>query len=203
MKLVIIDLVGVLARTEHIHTFALKEAIAYFAAEAMAAPYLEAHDGIRTKDKLIRLKNDYQLSDELMAKIDRRKQTMSEQHLRHLRPNPTVTLCLQRLVDNGFTLALASNSRKVNVDIVLSAMEVDQFFTLRITGDDVAVPKPNPEIFQRIISHFNVLPNNVYILEDSCAGNTAAHAVGANVIKVDSNELITIKQIEKICDMMK
>lgn len=198
MKLVIFDLDGVLARTEHIHTFALKEAISYFAPEASSAPYLEAHDGVRTKDKLARLQHDFQLADDMMTKIDRRKQIVTEQHLRHLHPNLAVTECLQVLIDNGFTLALASNSRKINVNIVLSALAVDHLFTLKVTGDEVTSPKPNPEIFNKVIKHFNVSPNEVYIFEDSTAGKAAAMAAGAKVIAVDSNELITIRQVNDI-----
>lgn len=198
MKLVIFDLDGVLARTEHIHTFALKEAIAYFAPEATAASYLEAHDGVRTKDKLARLQHDFQLPTDVMVKIDRRKQIVTEQHLRHLHANPAISECLQLLIANGFTLALASNSRKINVDIVLSALTVDHLFTFKVTGDEVLVPKPNPEIFNKVINHFNVTPSEVYIFEDSTAGKAAAVAAGAKVIAVDANELITLRQINDI-----
>jgi beta-phosphoglucomutase len=203
MKLVIFDLDGVLARTDHLHTFAFKEAIAYYAPEAAGASYLDARDGIRTKDKLARLKTDYQLSSEIIAKIDRRKQSLAEQHLRHIQPNPVIVACLQKLVDNGCTLALASNSRKSNVDIVINALGLAKFFSLKMTGDDVTHPKPHPEIFDNTIKHFNVTPKEVFILEDSFTGQLAAIASGAQVLEVDPNELITMTHIDRVLKLNK
>lgn len=203
MKLVIFDLDGVLARTEHLHTFALKEAIAYYAPHASSASYLDARDGIRTKDKLARLQQEYNLTPEIIQGIDRRKQSLTEQHLRHIRPNPTIIACLQRLLDNGHTLALASNSRKVNVDIVINSLGLDKMFALRLTGDDVINPKPHPEIFMRAIVHFDAQPTNVYIMEDSEAGLSAAQATGAHVLTIDPNELVTMTHIEQVLNMNK
>ena len=203
MKLVIFDLDGVLARTEHLHTFAFKEAIAYYAPQASGANYLDARDGVRTKDKLARLQKEFNLTPEIIQGIDRRKQALTEQHLRHIRPNPTIIACLQLLIDNGHTLALASNSRKVNVDIVVNALGLSNMFTLKLTGDDVRNPKPHPEIFMRAMVHFDTQPTNVYIMEDSDAGLTAARATGAHVLQIDPNELVTMTHIEQVLNMNK
>lgn len=198
MKLVIFDLDGVLARTEHLHTFAFKEAVAYCAPQASGVNYLDARDGVRTKDKLARLKQEFNLSTETIQQIDRRKQALTEQHLRHIRKNPGIIDCLQKLIDNGHTLALASNSRKTNVDIVITALGIDQFFSLRLTGDDVTMPKPHPEIFTRVINHFNANPNEVFIFEDSEAGRQAGIQAGAKVMEVDPNVLTTMNQIDLV-----
>ena len=198
MKLAIFDLDGVLARTDHLHTFAFKEAITHYAPEAASASYLGAHDGVRTKDKLIRLQTDYHLTDELIVKIDKRKQSLTEQHLRHIRPNNIITQCLQTLKAAGWTVALASNSRKKNVDIITDALKIDQYLSLKITGDAVVKPKPHPEIFHHVIEHFNADFNNVFIFEDSAAGIEAAIASGAHVIKVDPNTLVTLDQVLRI-----
>ncbi len=73
-------------------------------------------------------------------------------------------------------MALASmNNRVVIVDTLL-VLQVQDFFNVILTGDDVTKSKPDPEIFLKSAQKMNSNPQNCVVLEDSIFGVKAAKA---------------------------
>jgi beta-phosphoglucomutase len=81
----------------------------------------------------------------------------------------------------GHPMAVASNAERANVDFVLEAAGLRKYFRVVIDGDQVAQPKPDPEIFLRAAESLGVSPRECIIFEDSLAGVAAARACGARV----------------------
>ena len=68
-----------------------------------------------------------------------------------------------------------------------SFLDVDDHraqFDFVITGPEVAVSKPHPEIYQRAMQEFNVLPEECLVVEDSVNGIKSGRAAGAHVVAV-------------------
>ena len=53
---------------------------------------------------------------------------------------------LSRLAQEGYRLALCSNSVRRTVDEMMRAAELDMFFELTLSNEDIKLPKPDPEI---------------------------------------------------------
>jgi beta-phosphoglucomutase-like phosphatase (HAD superfamily) len=60
-------------------------------------------------------------------------------------------------------------------------------FQAVITGDDVLVGKPNPEIFQLAASAMGCGPSEVVVIEDAVAGVVAAKAAGMKCLAMATN----------------
>lgn len=198
MKLAIFDIDGVLANTVDLHTRALRNAIEFVVSTgAHQEAYLDAGDGIRTAEKLKRLAADYGLSSETIAMIDACKKSFTLKEMTTLKLDKNIVNGIKRLRKRGYTIAIASNSRRVFVNQIISAIGIAKLIDYSISGDEVSSPKPDPEIFNKVIAHFGADPKQTFIFEDSPNGIEAAVRSHANVIVVDPNLLVTQKQFDQ------
>jgi beta-phosphoglucomutase len=80
------------------------------------------------------------------------------------------------------TLVLASSSAMVNIERVFKRFNLDQYFTAKISGADLARSKPDPEIFEKAALLGNTPRENCLVIEDSDNGVQAAKAAGIFVV---------------------
>jgi HAD superfamily hydrolase (TIGR01509 family) len=85
----------------------------------------------------------------------------------------------------GVPLAVASNSRREFVERVLTgAGLMDGHFNAVVTADDVAEPKPAPDLYLAACSALGAAPERSAALEDSPVGVASALAAGLYVVAV-------------------
>jgi HAD superfamily hydrolase (TIGR01509 family) len=85
-------------------------------------------------------------------------------------------------------VAVGSSSARRLVHAVLDRFALRPCFGAVVTGDDVAHPKPAPDIFLRAAELVRVAPRDCVVLEDSVAGVASARAAGMHVIAVPEAE---------------
>ena len=61
------------------------------------------------------------------------------------------------------------------------------FFDEIVTSDNIEKPKPNPEIFQKLVEQYAVDPRDVLIFEDTLDGVIAGKAAGADVVAIHAD----------------
>ena len=81
-------------------------------------------------------------------------------------------------------LGVASNSTRAWVDAVLAASGFADLFEVVVTAQDVAEPKPAPDVYLRAAELLGSPAGETVALEDSPPGAAAARAAGAYVIAV-------------------
>jgi mannitol-1-/sugar-/sorbitol-6-/2-deoxyglucose-6-phosphatase len=84
----------------------------------------------------------------------------------------------------GIPRALASSSPRRLVEATARRFELRERFDAVVSGDDVAHPKPRPDIFLEAARLLGVPPADCVVLEDSMAGARAGRAAGMRVIAV-------------------
>lgn len=87
---------------------------------------------------------------------------------------------LKLLRKNNFKIALASSSKRVNIESVLNRFNLRKYFDFIVSGDDVSEAKPSPEIYNLVKSRFK--NHQYYVLEDSNHGITSAKRAKMEVI---------------------
>lgn len=104
---------------------------------------------------------------------------------------PDVVELISKLQKLGFTLVLATMTTQVQLDIyskknkrMLEQMDITEAFDLIIRKDDVRNKKPNPEIYNRIMQHYNAKPEECIIFEDSYTGILASRNAGIEVVNI-------------------
>jgi len=196
INLVIFDLDGVLANTESIHYESLCDAI-YMETNISYDSIREVvkMDGSTTKSKLKRLQGKHDLFDYQLQDIDKLKQEMVLKAFKLLRPDPEQIKMLTELELLVPCLAVGSNSRKENVNAILEALRIKEFFTYILAAEDVHEPKPEPEVFERIMEYAGAIPTETLILEDSEHGHAAAIASGAHLLRINSCDETNLENI--------
>jgi HAD superfamily hydrolase (TIGR01509 family) len=85
---------------------------------------------------------------------------------------------------DGTPVAVASSSPRMLVDAALAAAGLS--FAVTVAGDEVAHPKPSPDLYLQACAGLGVAPAFAVALEDSATGIAAARAAGLYVIGVPS-----------------
>jgi HAD superfamily hydrolase (TIGR01509 family) len=83
---------------------------------------------------------------------------------------------------DGRPMAVASSSPRRLVDAGLGAGGFE--FEITIAGDEVAHPKPAPDLYAEACRRLGVRPQDAIALEDSATGVASARAAGLFVIAV-------------------
>jgi HAD superfamily hydrolase (TIGR01509 family) len=78
----------------------------------------------------------------------------------------------------GMVLAVASSSSLYNIDLVLKAIGLEQYFSLVVSGEQVPRNKPFPDIYLKTAELLNMAPGECIVVEDSANGVRSAKAAG-------------------------
>mgnify|MGYP001070308248 CR=1 FL=1 len=196
VKLVIFDLDGVLVEAKNIHYDALNKALGEKYAISWNE-HLSTYDGLKTNQKLEMLSERKGLPTELHKEIWEGKQKLTLQMLKELKPNQTLQSLMNALVEDGYKIAVCSNSIRKTVLTVLSKLGIMEFMDYIISNEDVQNSKPHPEMYWRAISKMGCLPEETLIVEDSPYGLQAAYRSKAHVLRVVNPSEVTYTNIFK------
>ena len=195
VKLVIFDLDGVLVEAKNIHYDALNEALGKYSISWQE--HLSTYDGLKTTQKLQMLTEKKGLPIEDHDVIWDTKQQITLQKLKELKPNQTLQSVMDALVNDGYKIAVCSNSIRKTVLTVLSKLGIMEYMDYIISNEDVQNSKPHPEMYWRAISKMGCLPEETLIVEDSPYGLLAASRSKAHVLRVKNPTEVTYTNIFK------
>lgn len=101
---------------------------------------------------------------------------------------PELLACLK---EAGYVLAIASTTRRMNMEIyrdvnqkIRAKAPIDVYFPLILTCEDVEERKPHPAIYLKAMEMLEMAPSECLIFEDSLIGVEAAVRSGAEVAAV-------------------
>tara|TARA_B110000967_G_scaffold178213_1_gene192848 strand:+ start:269 stop:1636 length:1368 start_codon:yes stop_codon:yes gene_type:complete len=190
VKLVIFDLDGVLVEAKNIHYDALNQALGKEYSIDWNE-HLSVYDGLKTNQKLEMLTERKGLPTELHSQIWENKQKYTLEMLKKLQPNQILQSVMNALVEDGYKVAVCSNSIRKTVLTVLSKLGIMEFMDLVISNEDVKNSKPHPEMYWKAISMMSCLPEETLIVEDSPYGLLAASRSKSHVLRVTKPQDVT------------
>jgi HAD superfamily hydrolase (TIGR01509 family) len=196
IKFVIFDLDGVLVEAKEIHYEALNEALGE---KYMITwdEHLSRYDGLKTSQKLEMLTKDKGLPTELYEEVWMNKQKLTIDKLKSLPQSEQLIECMDSLTNDGYKIAVCSNSIRKTVLTVLSKLGIIEYVDLIISNEDVKNSKPHPEMYWKAISIMSFLPEQTLIVEDSPYGLLAASRSKSHVLRVKSPTEVSYSNIIK------
>jgi beta-phosphoglucomutase len=204
IKAVIFDMDGVLIEAKDWHYEALNKALGLFGQAISRYDHLVTFDGLPTVIKLDMLTLERGLPKKLHEFINELKQkyTIELVH-QHCKPRFDHEYALSKLESQGYRIGCGSNSVRQSIEIMLQKSDLMKYMETVVSAQEVSEPKPSPEMYEKIISNFNLTPQECLIIEDNENGIKAAKASGAHVLivkEVDEVNIVNItnkiKQIE-------
>ena len=196
IKAVIFDMDGVLIDAREWHYEALNRALALFGFAISRYDHLVTYDGLPTRKKLELLSRDQGLPAALHGFLNDLKQVYTIE-LIHARCKPRFQheYTLSRLQAAGYRLAVASNSVRRSIDLMMEKSALAPYLSVTVSNQDVARGKPDPEIYLKTLGLLGVSAAETLIVEDNPHGIAAARASGAHVMVVRDPNDVTWDQL--------
>lgn len=101
-----------------------------------------------------------------------------------LTPLPGAAEWLARLQAAGWRQAIASSAPRENVEVMLSALALRDYFDVITSAEDVTAGKPDPQVFLSAASRLDVPPSRCVVVEDAAAGIEAARRAAMRSVGV-------------------
>ena len=175
-KLIIFDMDGVLLDSEPLYMAMNLNFFKELGADVSIEEY-HSFIGISATKMWTHLKNKYKLEQTIGALKEQ------ERELKHalLKETKLIATCgiidlLEYLKLHQYIIAIASSGLRKNIDLILQKLDIGQYFTYVVSGEQVVNGKPDPDIFLLVANHFNRKPEHCVVIEDSTNGIAAAKA---------------------------
>lgn len=198
-KLIIFDLDGVLIDSRDIHYEALNAALERIDVKYIINrdEHLSLYDGLSTTKKLEMLAKNKGLPPEYNNQIWEDKQKATISIFNNLQRDFNLMDYFSKLKAQGFQIAVASNSIRNTVKLVLLKLGLLEYVDYYVSNEDVKRTKPFPEMYWRCMIACNALPKNTVIIEDSHIGRQGAMDSGAYLIPVENRFDLDLSNIYK------
>jgi HAD superfamily hydrolase (TIGR01509 family) len=200
IKLIIVDLDGVIIDSREIHFIALNMALEELSPRFVISreEHLAKYDGHPTKYKLALLSKEKGLDPRDYDKVWKRKQDLTQDViLKEFKHDQRIINIFTELKKQGYTIFCASNSIWITIRNALLTKGFLPFIDYFISNEDVKNGKPNPEIYYKCFERANVSPQEVLICEDSPVGRKAAYSSGAHVCPIEDVPDFSLCKIER------
>ena len=204
IKLIIFDLDGVLIDSRELHYFALNLALEKIDPKFVISKdeHLSKYDGLNTTRKLELLSLEKGLSKAYFQDVWEEKQNVTLKLFRQFEQDEKFIDIFSRLKQQGYAIAVASNSIRETVKLALLKIGVLEYVDYYVSNQDVKYPKPFPEMYWNCMSALKFTAKETLIIEDSHIGREAAIASGANLLPVENSTSVTYDIIQSELDRL-
>lgn len=199
-KLVIFDLDGVLIDSREMHYEALNRALGKVSYDYVISreEHLSLYDGLPTSRKLAMLTEKKGLPVDKHQQIWQDKQKETFEIFSDLEHDYELMHYFQQLKQRGYQVAVASNSIRNTVKLVLLRLGVLEFIDYYVSNEDVVRNKPFPEMYWNCMTACNALPKDTVIFEDSHIGRQGALDSKAHLIAIENRDDLNQEKINKV-----
>ena len=198
IKLVIFDLDGVLIDSKEYHYEALNLALGdkY---KISQEEHIRDYDGLPTSEKLRILSERKGLSPNKFDQIwkDKQENTLNI-FKKSISKDYELMNFFQQLTDEGFKIAVASNSIRNTVKIILLRLGLLEFVDIYVSNEDIVRNKPFPEMYWKCMIALGALPDHTVIIEDSVVGRQGTLDSKCHLIPVENRKDLNQSKIDNI-----
>ena len=181
IKLILLDFDGTLADTRMANGEAYIEALREVGITLNIEEYTAKYFGMRCREFLRDVGID---SDDEACKLRHRKVEIYPNYFDSVRLNTPLWQWCQMMRTMGTKVWIVSTGHIDNITNVMRHLNILNGVDGIISGDDVTLPKPNPECFLQAMERTGATPRETIIFEDSAMGLEAAERSGAAYVKI-------------------
>ena len=179
IRAIITDFDGTLVNTFASNFYAYQEACKQYGYTLTKEQYKEWY-GLRYDD----LCKKIGISNEHKSAIKELKKKIYPSFFDYLRLNEGLMKFIISSKTQGIKTCIASTASRENLYNVLNHFNIEEYFDIIITGENVTHGKPNPEVYNKALTLLDCEPDEALVFEDSNVGCEAADNAEINYIKV-------------------
>jgi HAD superfamily hydrolase (TIGR01509 family) len=183
---IIFDMDGVLVDSNPFH---LRKWMDLFRAHGIPFEELELPNIVLgpSNDAILRRYFGEDLTREQLAELGQELEADFRQEIGpHARPNPGVRRFIEECHAQDIAMAVASAGIANNVNFLVSALGLGDYFREVLAVESISHPKPHPEIYLKTAGKLGVDPTACAVFEDSFVGIEAAKRAGMKCVAIAS-----------------
>ena len=186
-RALLFDLDGTLAETDSLHLPTWVATLSPYGIEVDEEFYRESISGRSNLEIVEELLPD--LSAEEGRKLAEAKEASFRERAVELEPLPGLLEFMEEAKDRGLSLALVTNAPEQNVEAILLALELGEFFDEVVLSDEVGPVKPDPAPYRAALEKLGVAPEEALAFEDSTSGISSSVAAGIPTVGIASTQV--------------
>ena len=190
MKAVIFDKDGVLIETFYLYYKAYRKVLSEIGIKITKNDIAKRY-GIKGPEIIRQIMNERgknitdKQTKQLADKKDKLYYEMAEKKLKLL---PGVKELLTYLKNKNYKIGIASSASKGIIEQLLRVTKIKKYIDANVSGLEVRLSKPNPEIFLECAKRLKVKPEECIVFEDSVFGIEAAKRAGMKCVAVATGQ---------------
>lgn len=183
MELVIFDVDGLMIDSERVWQKAYDKAGEYYGYKNMGNELFLKVIGVCGNDLIQILKENIPGNTGLLIR-EKAKQFALQELSDNIPLKEGLIDLLYFLKSKKIKMAVATTTDFITTKNRLTKAGIYEMFDEVVCGDQVKNRKPNPEIYDKVVSRMNIKKENILVLEDSYVGVQAAYNANIPVIMV-------------------
>lgn len=188
IKAVIFDLDGVITRTEAIQSGAESEVFAGVGVQITPKEIISRYSGWKDIEMFQDMAKRHEIKEDIWKLREKKWEIVYQKLSQDSIPVvPGAAALIEKLQKYGYILALASSTNLKFILTILVNLAIKEKFKVIVSGDEVKVGKPNPEIFLSASSKLNVVPQACLVIEDAPSGVKAAKTADMKCIAITTS----------------
>jgi len=181
-KGVVFDLDGVIVDSHPLHKQAWRSFLSYLGKEVSEADLDFIFEGRKRREILIHFLGE--LSDSDIQLYGNKKDEFFRQASADLKPISGSVEFIKNVRQSELSMAVATSASRQRAQWTLEQLEVAECFAVVVSGDDVALGKPDPAIYRLAAQRLALFPNFLLAVEDSVSGVRSAVSAGLRCIGI-------------------
>jgi HAD superfamily hydrolase (TIGR01509 family) len=185
-RALLFDLDGTLAETDSLHLPTWVDVLRPHGIEVDEAFYKENISGRSNGEIVKELLPD--LTKDEGRDIADAKEASFRERAGELEPLPGLLDFLNEAREGGLKTALVTNAPEKNVEAILLALGLGEFFDEVVLSDEVGPVKPDPAPYEAALHKLGIAPEEALAFEDSTSGISSAVGAGIPTVGIASTQ---------------
>jgi len=185
-RVLLFDLDGTIAETDSLHLPTWVDALQPYGVEVDEEFYRDRISGRNTAEIVRELLPD--LTDEQGRSIGHAKEASFRERASELKPLPGLVDFVERGRKRGMWIALVTNAPEENVETILLALKLRDFFDVVVLADEVEAVKPDPAPYRTALEKTGAPAEVALAFEDSVSGISSSVAAGIPTVGIASSQ---------------
>jgi HAD superfamily hydrolase (TIGR01509 family) len=185
-RALLFDLDGTISETDSLHLPTWVDALQPFGVEVDEEFYRHRISGRNTAEIVRELLPD--LTDEQGRSIGDAKEASFRERASELEPLPGLVDFVERGRERGMWIALVTNAPEENVETILPALKLRDFFDVVVLADHVGAVKPDPAPYSAALKKTGVPAERALAFEDSVSGIASSVAADIPTVGITSSQ---------------
>ena len=186
-RALLFDLDGTLADTDSLHLPTWVDVLEPYGVRVDEEFYRESISGRNTSEIVRDLLPE--LSDEENRSVGDAKEARFRERATELEPLDGLLDFVEWGRERGMSIVLVTNAPGENVQTILLALELRDFFDTVVLADEVEAVKPDPAPYTAALKKVGVAAEEALAFEDSVSGISSSVAAGVPTVGITSSQV--------------